>query len=486
MIDSLRDERLKKLNNLKAAGIDPYPAESKRTHTIGEAVKSFNALAKAKKKVFLVGRIKSIRGQGGIMFMDLKDETGVIQVVLKKDVIGDKIDFWRDNLDIGDFVEVNGPLFKTKRGEMSIDLRGLKMLAKSLRPIPSEYYGVQDIETRLRKRYLDILSNPEVKDIFVKKSVFWSETRRFLEDAGFMEVETPVLEAVPGGAEAEPFVTHHNALDTDFYLRISPELNLKRLMVAGFEKVFEIGRIFRNEGISPEHLQDYTQMEMYWAYQDYNGLMNFIEKMVKHVIKKTFGTLKLKHGDKTVDWGKKWKRYDYYTLFHAANNIDLTKATREQLSHRAKELKIDFEPNAGRGRLIDLIYKKTVRPNLIEPGFLVNIPIELEPLAKKTADDPGRVERFQILAYGTELGKGFSELNDPIDQRERFEEQMKLRAAGDKEAQMLDEDYIEAMETGMPPTAGFGMSERFFAVLMGLPVREASLFPLMRPKKSEK
>ncbi len=482
MIESLRDERVKKLNNLKAAGINPYPAKSKRTHTIGEAIKSFGALSKAKKKVYLVGRIKSVRGQGGIMFMDIKDETGTMQAVVKKDTFKD-LDFWRDNLDLGDFVEVNGPLFKTKRGEMSVDLKGIKMLSKSLRPVPSEYYGVQDAETKLRKRYLDILSSPQSKDIFVKKSIFWGETRKFLEAAGFMEVETPVFEVTPGGAEAEPFVTHHNALDTDFYLRISPELNLKRLMVAGFEKVFEIGRIFRNEGISAEHLQDYTQMEMYWAYQDYEGLMDFIEKLNKHIIKKTFRTLKLKHGEKMVDWGKKWKRFDYYKLFQDANKIDLAKANQAELVARARELHIEFEPSAGRGRLIDLIYKKTVRPNLIEPGFLINIPIELEPLAKKMPNDPTRVERFQIVAYGTELGKGFSELNDPMDQRARFEEQMKLREAGDKEAQMLDEDYIEAMEYGMPPTAGFGMSERNFAVLMGLPVREAALFPLMRQRK---
>ncbi len=483
MIESLRDERLKKLNNLKAAGIDPYPAKSKRTHTIAEAIKNFGPLSKAKKKVFLTGRIRSVRGQGGIMFMDLKDESGAIQVVIKKDLFKN-LDFWRDNLDIGDFIEVSGALFKTKRGEKSVDLKTIKMLTKSLRPIPSEYYGVQDVETRLRKRYLDFIGNPDLKDLFKKKSTFWGETRKYLESAGFLEVETPILEPVAGGAEAEPFVTHHNALNTDFYLRISPELNLKRLMVAGFEKVFEIGRIFRNEGIDAEHLQDYTQMEMYWAYQDYEGLMEFLEKLNKHIIKKAFGTLVLKHDGKDINWGKKWPRLDYYKLFEDANKMDLKIATVHDLAKRARELNIEFEPSAGRGRLMDLIYKKTVRPKLIEPSFLANIPVDIEPLAKRMPSDPTRVERFQIVAYGTELGKGFSELNDPLDQRGRFEEQMKLREAGDKEAQMLDEDYIEAMEYGMPPTAGFGMSERTFAVLAGLPVREAVIFPLMRNKKS--
>ena len=483
MIESLREERLKKLNNIKARGIDPYPAKSHRTHIIGEVIESFAALAKAKKKVSVVGRVRSIRGQGGIMFVDLKDESGAIQVVIKRDLFKD-LDFWRDNLDIGDFMEAHGTLFKTKKGEKSIELKSLRLLSKSIRPIPSEYYGVENIETRFRKRYLDFLGNPELKDLFRRKSIFWGETRKYLESAGFLEVETPILEPVPGGAEAEPFITHHNALDQDFYLRISPELNLKRLMVAGFEKVFEIGRIFRNEGIDAEHLQDYTQMEMYWAYQDYDGLMDFVEKMTKYVIKRTFGALTLEHNNQRINWGKKWPRLDYYKLFYDANKIELSKATRDELAREARRLNIDFELNAGRGRLIDLIYKKTVRPNLIQPSFLINTPVDIEPLAKRAPGRADRVERFQILAYGTELGKGFSELNDPIDQRARFEEQMKLREAGDKEAQMLDEDYLEAMETGMPPTAGFAYSERLFAVLAGLSVREAVIFPLMRSKRN--
>ena len=481
MIESLRDERLKKLNNFIVAGINPYPASVKRTHEIGEAVKLFGQLSKARKKVTVVGRIRSIRGQGGISFVDLKDESGALQIVIKKDTFP-KLDFWRSNLDIGDFIEATGTLFKTKRGEKSLELRVIRIISKSLRPIPSEYYGVQDIETRLRKRYLDILSDPEAKDLFRKKAVFWSTLRRSLEDAGFLEVETPVLEPVPGGAEAEPFITHHNALDTDFYLRISPELNLKRLMVAGYEKVFEIGRIFRNEGVSPEHLQDYTQMEMYWAYQDYEGLMKFVETMMKKAIKAAFGTLTLEHNGAKINWGKKWLRLDYYKLFKDATGMDLNTATHDELMKKAIDLHIPMESGLGRGRIIDLIYKKTVRPSLIQPGFLVNTPVDVEPLAKRVETDPARVQRFQPVAYGTELGKGFSELNDPLDQRKRFEEQAALREKGDKEAQMLDEDYLEAMEYGMPPTAGFGISERFFAILAGLPVREAVIFPLMRKK----
>lgn len=484
MIDSLIEERLKKLKNIQAKGIDPYPARSKRTHAINSAVEGFSALSKGKKKVYLTGRIRAVRGQGGIMFIDLKDESGSIQVVAKKDTLHNDFDFWRDNLDIGDFIEVAGPLFKTKRGEKSVDLKSLRILSKSLRPIPSEYYGVENIETKLRKRYLDLLVNKGTRELFVKKEKFWASVRGFLKNEGFAEVETPVLENIPSGASAEPFKTHHDALDRDFYLRISLELPLKRLVVGGFEKVFEIGRIFRNEGIDAEHLQDYTQMEVYWAYQDYEEMMKFIERLCKYVIKNTFGTLVLDWNGKKINWGKKWPRLDYFSLFKKETGIDLENATEEDLLRKARELNIkEAENGLGKGRLIDLIYKAKVRPKFVKPAFLINHPVEIDPLAKRKEGDPTKIEKFQPVAYGSELGNGFSELNDPIDQRKRFEEQMRLRAAGDKEAQIMDEDYLEAMEYGMPPIAGFGMSERLFAMLAGLPVREAVLFPLMRSKQ---
>ncbi len=482
MLEDLKNERRKKLEALKAKGVNPYPARVKRGMAIAEARGKFAALAKSGKPVFLVGRITGMRDQGKVVFLDLKDESGSIQVVAKKDTLKN-FDVLKAALDIGDFISVGGPLFKTQKGEESIEARSMEMAAKSLRPLPGAWQGLEDIETRLRKRYLDILANPDTKEIFKKKAIFWQTTRECLLREGFLEVETPILEAVPGGAEAEPFVTHHNALNTDFYLRISPELHLKRLLVAGFEKIFEIGRIFRNEGIDAEHLQDYTQMEMYWAYQDYRGLMSFLEKMIKKVIKATFGTYAIAHKGQKIDWGKKWKIYDYYGLFKKETGLDLHIATKEDLLKKARVLAIEHADAAlGRGRLIDLIYKKTVRLKLIEPGFLVDPPVDVEPLAKRFANDSDRVERFQIVAYGTELGKGFSELNDSIDQRARFEDQMKLRAAGDTEAQMMDEEYVEAMEYGMPPAAGFAYSERLFAVLMDKPVRETVIFPLMRQK----
>jgi lysyl-tRNA synthetase class 2 len=314
--------------------------------------------------------------------------------------------------------------------------------------------------------------------------IFWDTFRSALKKEGFLEVELPVLENLPGGAEAEPFKTHHNALDTDFYLRISLELPLKKLLVGGLDKVFEIGRIFRNEGIDREHLQDYTQLEFYWAYRDYNDVMALVEKTYKEVILRTCGGMVTVRDGKEIDWSKKWKKVDYGEAFRKANQgLNPVNASRAELLSRANELKLQAEKNSGKGRLIDLIFKKTVRMDLIEPCFLVDPPVTIEPLAKRKPENPNVVERFQVIAAGTELGKGFSELNDPMDQRARFEEQMKLREAGDAEAQRLDEDFVEALEYGMPPAGGFGVSERLFAVLMDRPIRETVFFPLMRPKK---
>lgn len=481
MLEEIIEERLKKLARIKEAGINPYPASAKKTVSISEIREKFNALEKARKKVSVAGRLVGWRDQGSVIFADIADEKSKIQLVIKKDTFKN-FALFKDVLDRGDFVSVGGTLFRTQKGQESIEVKELNLLVKSIRPLPSDWYGIGDIETLLRKRYLDIIMNGETKELFRKKSVFWRSVREFLLNEGFLEMETPVLEALPGGAEAEPFKTHHNALDTDFYLRISLELPLKKLLVAGYEKVFEIGRIFRNEGIDREHLQDYTQLEFYWAYSDYNELMKLTEKMYKDVIKKTTGGLKTTFQGQKIDWGKKWPKVEYVKIFEKFNKLNPLTATRDELLKKAVSLGLEPEKNLGKGRLIDLIYKKTVRPTLIQPCFLINPPVEIEPLAKRSEKDPRVVERMQIVACGSELGKGFSELNDPMDQRARFEEQMKLRAAGDVEAQFLDEDFLEALEYGMPPAAGFGLSERLFAVIMDKPVREAVIFPLMRPK----
>jgi lysyl-tRNA synthetase class 2 len=480
MLEDLIKDRRRKLD--RYGEVAAYPARVERTIAIGEALKSFAALARAKKKISLAGRIMSLRDQGKIIFADLLDMSGQIQILIKKEETKDFTRL-RKSLDAGDFLSATGTLIKTKRGEKSLVAKKAALAAKSLRPVPKEWFGLENEEVRLRKRYLDALLNPELREIFAKKSAFWQTVRGYLVAAGFLEVETPVLENVPGGAEAEPFITHHKALDRDFYLRISLELPLKKMLVGGFEKIFEIGRIFRNEGIDREHLQDYTQMEVYWAYADYNDMMSLTEKLYKNIVKNVAGSMKTKSGVAMIDWGKKWPKYGYFELFKKYAGLDLKKVSADGLKKKAKELRIGFESQAGRGRLIDLIYKKTVRPKLIQPCFLINPPVEIEPLAKRVPGEPEKVERFQIMAAGTELGKGFSELNDPIDQRQRFEDQAALRAQGDKEAQMTSEDFLEALEYGMPPAAGFGMSERFFAVIMDKPIRETVFFPLMREKK---
>lgn len=482
MREDIIRERKEKRERLKREGIDPYPSSVKRTYVIGETLAQFKKLAAGKGRVFIAGRVRGLRKQGGIAFLDVEDESGRMQAVASVKITPnfEKI---VANLDSGDFVSVGGKVFTTKKGEKSVEAATLTVAAKSLRPLPADYYGLGDTETRLRQRYLDLLMDPEVRKTFIRKSHFWAAMRRELAAEGFAEVETGVLEAMPGGAEAEPFITHHRTLDEDFYLRISLEIALKKLMVGGWEKIFEIGRVFRNEGIDAEHLQDYTQMEFYWAYADYEELMKFVEKVYKKVIKETFGTLLFKYDGKKVNWGKKWPRIDYFDIFKKKSGIDLKTATEAELRRKAETLGLKVEKGAGKGRVIDMIFKKTARPTLIEPVMLVNPPVEIEPLAKRRPEAAGQVERFQVMAHGTELGKGFSEANDPVDQRERLEEQERLRGKGDREAQRLDEEFLTALEYGMPPTAGFGMSERLFSVLEGKPIRETVFFPMMKSRK---
>lgn len=476
-LENLQKERLKKLKNIQKLGINPYPAKSNRKQLISQALKMLG------KKVSVAGRLRSIRPHGKITFADLEDVSGRIQLLFRQDSLkGDQYDFL-PNLDIGDFLETSGEVIKTQAGETTVSVSRYKLLTKSIRPLPSNWYGLKDTEERLRKRYLDLLLHPEIKELFILKSRFWNNIRKFLLEKDFLEVETPVLESIPGGADARPFITHHNALDIRLYLRISLELNQKRLLVGGYEKVFEIGRIFRNEGIDDEHLQDYTQMEFYWAYADYDDLMVLVQEMYQNIIKQTFGTLTTNWQGQKINWAGKWPKVDYFKLLSDNWGVDVANLNTEDLYKLAAKFKVPVEPNLGKGRLLDYIYKKTIRPKLIQPQFLINPPVDVEPLAKRLPENPDLVERMQVLAMGSELGKGFSELNDPIDQRERFKEQMRLRKKGDLEAQMMDEDFVEALEYGMPPAAGFGMSERLFSMLVDKPTRETVFFPTMRPKK---
>ncbi len=480
MLEDIMHEREKKCSLYEAHG-SAFPARVARTAHIGEVIEQFDELFKKQKSLTLVGRVFAWRDQGGILFADVADASGKLQFVFNEKEM-ENFSAIQNSFDVGDFIEAEGVSYLTKRGEKSLFVKRARMIAKSFRPVPATWYGLEDTEALLRNRYLDLLLHKETRELFQKKALFWETMRDYVKRANYLEVEMPVLESVPGGAEARPFVTHHNALDEDFYLRISLELPLKKMLVGGVEKVFEIGRIFRNEGIDREHLQDYTQMECYSAYENYDDMMKFVEGMYKEVIQKLFGTLSMRIQDADIDWGVSWPKVDYYEIFEKETGIDLRSATEKDLKKKAKELGIAIEPGLKKGRIVDLIYKKAVRFKLIQPCFLVDPPVEIEPLAKRLEKDNNRVARFQVLALGTELGKGFSELNDPRDQRARFEEQMKLREAGDDEAQMIDEEFIEALEYGMPPAAGFGMSERLFAVLMGRSIRETVIFPLMKKK----
>ncbi|MDP3971175.1 MAG: lysine--tRNA ligase [bacterium] len=476
---SEKEVRIQKHNEYLSDIGNPYPSESNRTHTVDDVFSNFDKLDD--QEVIVCGRIRFLRDHGKLSFAQLEDFSGKIQIALAKEDFGDKYKQLRI-FDVGDIVEVTGKVFITKKGEQSILVSDITMLSKALQPLPDKWHGIQDEELRYRKRYVDMLMNPELRGMFVKKSIFWNAIRSFLLKEDFLEVETPVLEVTPGGADAEPFKTHHNALDIDLYLRISMgELWQKRLMVGGFEKTFEIGRQFRNEGMSPEHLQDYTQMEFYWAYANYRDSMKLVERMYKYAINEAFGTLSFSIKGNDVNLDQEWQEVDYTTIIKDQLEIDILDATDEEILSVCKKNKIDISADVGRGRLIDALMKNC-RKSIVGPVFLVNHPVEVSPLAKRKADDPRLVERYQVLIAGSELGNGYTELNDPIDQRARFNEQAKLRDAGDAEAQMHDEDFVEALEVGMPPTSGFGVSERLFSFLMDKPIKECVMFPLMRPK----
>lgn len=478
------EERLKKLEEIKKLGINPYPSKAHRTHVIGEVLVGFEKLEKEQREVVITGRLRSSRSHGNLTFAHLEDGMGKIQIALsKKDVGAENYKNFTDLIDMGDFLEVQGICFLTHKGEKSLMVKKWKILAKAVRPLPEKWHGIENEEERLRKRYLDILFHPETRDLFVKKAIFWQSAREFMRDKGFLEVETPVLENTTGGADARPFKTHHNALDMKVYLRISAgELWQKRLMVAGFEKTFEIGRIFRNEGMDAEHLQDYTQMEFYLAYADYEDGMKLVEELYKYVAEKTFGTLKFNIGKFKVDLGKKWERYDYRETVKKFTGIDVLNTNLKEVEDKLIKLGVEYDKKGFNiTRAIDNLWKYC-RKQIVGPGFLTGVPVEVSPLAKRDDKNPALTERFQPIIGGSELGNGYSELNDPIDQAERFKKQQKLREAGDEEAHMFDHEFVEALEYGMPPTCGFGMSERVFSMLAGRPSRECQIFPLMKPK----
>lgn len=484
-IDEIRKIRLKKLEAIKKALISPYPEKTKRTHRIVDALKEFASIAKSQKEVILAGRIRSLRFHGGSTFFDIDDGSAKIQEFLRKDRIGEKgYQFFLDNFDIGDFIEIRGILFETKRGEKTMEVADYKILAKSLLPLPEKWHGLQDVEERFRKRYLDLLFNPQVKTKFEIRSKIIKSIRDFLDKEGFLEVETPILQPIYGGATAKPFKTHLNALDMDLYLRIAPELYLKRLLVGGFEKVYEIGRVFRNEGMDRFHNPDYTHFEFYWAFADYKDLMKLIERMLAGLVKDIFKKSEIEYEGKKIDFKAPWSRVEFSQLIKKYAKINIDEIHPQALEKEAKKLGIKVGKGESAPQILDKIFKQFCRPNLWQPTFVIHYPEGFQPLAKKLEDNPKKLANFQLIVAGWELSNAFSELNDPLEQKKRFKEQEKLFVDGLEEAQRLDEDFIAALEYGMPPAAGFGLGiDRLVALLTDShSLREVILFPTMKPR----
>lgn len=485
-LQDYRDERLRKLDELKQLGVNPYPADSHRTHNTNDIIAHFDELEG--KTVTVAGRVLGIRKFGKLAFIVLKDFSGQVQLFLhapdvaelnaSKGVLGMK---QLPLLDTGDFIEATGEVIKTKTGEISVGVKELRLLTKALRPVPET---LTNKEERFRRRYVDMNVNQDVRDRFVRRSKFWQATRDYLNSHGFIEVNIPVLEHTTGGADANPFVTHMDALDQDFYLRISHELPLKRLLGAGFEKVYDLGPRFRNENYSDEHLPEHVAMEFYWAYCDWKQGIEFQEDLMKHVLKETFGTLQFKLGKFDVDLEQPWEKWDYAETIQKRYGIDIYECSLEDVQKALKDNNLEVEKADNKARGIDKLWKN-IRKDVAGPIWLINTPLFISPLAKTNLDDPRTTQRFQPVIAGSELGNNFSELNDPIDQLNRFKEQQAMREAGDEEAMMLDIDFVEMLEYGMPPACGFSYSERLFWIFEGVTAREGVPFPQLRHELDE-
>lgn len=479
--------RMEKLKDLEELGVDPFGGKFDiKNHSLALKEKyeevSKDDLAEQAIEVSVAGRIMTKRGKGKAGFMHIQDNDGQIQIYLRQDQLTETEFTLFNKCDIGDIVGITGTVFKTKTGEVSVKASKYVHLTKALKPLPEKFHGLTDEETKFRKRYLDIITNREVKELFMKKQKFWSTIRNFLIENDFLEVETPVLETSSGGAAATPFATHHNALDIDVFLRISMgELWQKKLLVAGYEKTFEIGRQFRNEGMSHEHLQDYTQMEFYWAYADYKDGMEFTKEMYRRVTKAVMGTSKFTTRGFDIDMDAEWEIYDFQAIIQEKTGIDIFDTTKEAIMKKLDDNHIKYDPSIGFWRLVDVLWK-LVRKNLSGPGFLVGQPVQLNPLPKRLPEDERKVAQMQIILAGSEMGNGYTELNNPLDLEERFNEQRQMGEAGDEEAHEHDETFIEALRYGMPPAFGFGVSERLFSVMMDRPIRECVFFPIVRPQ----
>lgn len=487
--DRISEQRLQKLQNIRAMGIDPYPPRFKRTHMAKQAVELLIQQEQSGKTesitVTVAGRIMANRRMGKISFLDIRDDSGKIQLLIGKDRISDDGYKLFQELDIGDIIGATGRVFRTRSKEPTVEVTALTILTKSLQPLPEKWHGLSDTDLRFRQRYLDLISNEEVRNTFRMRSRIINAMRNFLDNRGFVEVETPVLHATAGGALANPFVTHHNALDQDFYLRIALELHLKRLIVGGFDKVYEIGRIFRNEGISTEHSPEFTMLESYEAYADYRAVMEMVEQMVYQMSQQVMGTHEIKYGDNTVNLTPPWQRVMLRDAIKEYSGIDFVQCpTADLLRIKMREKGIEIDPQKNWAKLVDELLKTKVRPKLIQPTFIYDYPVSMSPLAKNKPGEERVVERFQPYAGGLELGNAYSELNDPILQRARFEQQMKERLGDDAEKWTIDEDFLLALEYGMPPTGGLGVGMDRLVMLFtnNQSIREVILFPQLKEK----
>ena len=481
-LESIIQQRQDKIDKLRARGIDPYPHRYHRTHTIEEAISLFKQ-QQSPPFLSLAGRIVAGRSMGKATFIDIRDGSGKIQTYFRSNDLGERYELLKD-FDIGDFIGVKGELFKTKSGEITLRVSDFVMLSKSLQPLPEKWHGLADVEKRYRQRYLDLISNQGIKDMFLIRSRVISAMRRFLDGRGFIEVETPVLQPFPGGALARPFATRYQALDQDFYLRIATELHLKRLIIGGFDKVYEIGRIFRNEGISTKHNPEFTMLESYEAYADYNDVMRMTEEMVCFIAQEVLGKTKVDYGGVTLDLSPPWRRITLREVILEYSGIDFEEyPDADSLRKKMLEKGMKVEPHKGRGKLIDELLSSFVEPSLIQPAFVLDYPVELSPLAKRKPDNPRLVERFEAFAGGMEIANAFTELNDPIDQRERFREQAKEKERGE-EVELADEDFLLALEYGMPPTGGLGVGIDRLVMLFTnqQSIREVILFPQLKTK----
>ena len=484
--------RQEKLARIRARGIDPYPPRYRRTHTAQEAMEAFaewesKTPTAEPPAVSVAGRLTALRDMGKATFIDLRDGSGKLQAYLKSDVLGAKPYAALADLDIGDFVGVRGALFRTRTGEVTVEAAEYALLAKSLQPLPEKWHGLVDTETRYRQRHLDLIANDDARRLFALRIQIIAAIRRFMDGRGFLEVETPVLLPEAGGAAAKPFVTHHNALDRDLYLRSATELYLKRLIIGGFDKVYEIGRIFRNEGISTKHNPEFTMMESYEAYADYNDVAAMVEELVAAVAKEVMGATRVPCGDGEIDLAPPWRRITVNDALLQYAGVNLEEYRRDEAGLRAavQAMGIEAPPEAGWAKLVDELLSARVEPQLVEPTFLMDYPAALSPLAKRKPDNPDLVERFEPFGGGLELGNAYTELNDPVDQRQRFQEQARRRAAGEEEVEMLDEDFLLALEHGMPPTGGLGIGiDRLVMLLTDQrSIREVILFPQLRSKE---